>query len=203
MKATQLTILAGLLAILAGLLAAGTAGAGPIQWKVADGGNNHYYEFVLPDGSGVDWNAARAAAKGSSHMGYLGYLATITSAAEQSFIFDHVTSSRAWIGGSDADSEDDWKWVDGPEAGDTLVYTPWAPGEPNNVGNEDYLIFGWNNDGALGGWNDLPSNNAYGYVVEYGGDGDPNDLSVVPEPGTLLLFGTGLAGLGLRSRKKA
>ena len=42
-----------------------------------------------------------------------------------------------WIGGSDVDSEGNWKWMTSQIL---FNYTDWYPGEPNNYGgNEDCL----------------------------------------------------------------
>jgi len=61
------------------ILVAGIAKAVPIQWKIEDGGNDHFYEkVVIP---GISWNDAKVAAELAG-----GYLATITSAEEQAFI---------------------------------------------------------------------------------------------------------------------
>jgi hypothetical protein len=134
-----------------------------------------------------------------------GYLATITSEAEELFL--QSTSAfagsvkgegiRAWIGLSDRESEGYFKWVTGPESGQALTYSDWMGGEPNNAGpGEDYVE--WRNypygpDGRA--WNDVPYN-AVGvntFMVE---------VNPVPEPATMLLFGTGVAGLAAVSRRK-
>ena len=56
-------------------------------------------------------------------MGRPGHLATITLAAENSFILAQfaLASSEAWIGASDAAVEGQWRWVVGPEAGTQVV----------------------------------------------------------------------------------
>jgi hypothetical protein len=43
-------------------------------------------------------------------------------------------------------------------------YNNWAPGEPNDSGNEDYAVTKWNGSQ----WNDLPNHFANPYVIEYG-----------------------------------
>lgn len=48
--------------------------------------------------------------------GLNGYLANITSLAEQTFLKDKL-NVPAWIGGSDNTTEGIWQWNDGPEAG--------------------------------------------------------------------------------------
>ncbi|XP_014835616.1 PREDICTED: ladderlectin-like, partial [Poecilia mexicana] len=35
-----------------------------------------------------------------------------------------------WIGGSDAQEDNNWFWIDGTP----FLYTNWCPGEPNNYG---------------------------------------------------------------------
>ncbi|XP_053474751.1 LOW QUALITY PROTEIN: CD209 antigen-like [Ictalurus furcatus] len=65
----------------------------------------------------------------------------------QEFILKQLTSSsQAWIGLTDSDTEGVWKWVD-----DTPLTTSfWSDGEPNNAGDEDCAeIMGWKNS-----WND-------------------------------------------------
>lgn len=140
--------------------------------------NNHVYQYV---GDSLTWYAARDAAAASTYQGIHGYLATITSDAENQFIKDRL-SGDAWLGASDDDQymgEGTWSWTGGPEAGTNFYngrgnfggaavggnYANWAPGEPNQFGNEDcmetYI--------SSGTWNDLPCNMTIGgYVVEYG-----------------------------------
>ena len=97
------------------------------------------------------WTTARA---NCAAMG--GYLVTITSAAEQSFIFNIWPSG--WIGLTDEVTEGTWRWV----TGETYSYKNWNSGEPNNAGNEDYVQFVSN-----GRWNDLPNNVNLPYVLEF------------------------------------
>lgn len=192
------------IALLSLLGAASTAGAAPVLWDTAAGGNGHYYEWVQ---TAVTWDQALAAAAAASHNGHPGYLATITSAEEQAFIYQNVTQSVAWLGATDRDTEGVWRWASGPEAGSIFhgpgapvgAFAFWNPGEPNNCcGGEDELVFAWGGGGA---WNDIgtPTFPTYsvGYIVEYG------DHDVVPEPSTLGLLGVALLGVARRWRRHA
>jgi hypothetical protein len=199
-----------LLAVVA-VAAAASVSAAPVQWANGSGGNDHWYEYVLlPTGGGFTWDGAAADAATHTHMGMNGYMATVTSLAEQSFIFGNVTASTAWLGGNDRAVEGDWTWVAGPEAG-TVFYIAgaatqpgfsfWNAGEPNNCcSGEDDLQINWN--GTTGEWNDhgTPSfpNDTWGYIIEFGAP-----RQGVPEPGSLLLAGIGLAGLSALRRKRA
>lgn len=63
-----------------------------------------------------------------------GHLATIRSAAEQTWIetnFANVLGSHGfWIGFNDIGSEGNWQWV----SGEQVTWTHWAPGQPDNGG---------------------------------------------------------------------
>ena len=109
--------------------------------------NGHsYYRST----SSMTWTNARTAC---ANMG--GHLVTITSAAENTFVFN--TWPSGWIGFTDEVTEGQWRWV----TGETVTYTNWNGGEPNNAGNEDYAQF------VSGGrWNDLP-NTSLPYVLEF------------------------------------
>ncbi|GAB5558101.1 MAG: hypothetical protein SchgKO_23140 [Schleiferiaceae bacterium] len=160
-------------------------------------GTGHFYEFVTSPG--ISWPAAKAAAESMTYNGQPGYLVTITSAAENSFVAAKL-QGQGWMGASDAQVEGQWKWVTGPEAGTQFyqgqgnafgfavngMYNNWSPGEPNDfppLGGEDYGHFLVN-----GAWNDYPTQiaNINGYVVEYGGLGS-NCVDQSTSTGTLVL----------------
>ena len=152
---------------------------------------DHFYEYVSGT---VSWTGSKTAAENRSYFGRAGYLATMSSEAENNFIW-RIMSSDAWMGASDdltevnnskgttafasqAAVEGRWHWVTGPEKGTnfsigntpsiTLVsgqYHKWAPGEPNNAGSENFGQFYSSN---LGQWNDLPNTTLPGYICEYG-----------------------------------
>ena len=172
-------------AFLRGVTASTTATSGTktVYFSVSQGssdvlyysGTGHFYEYVAA--SGITWTNANTAASSRYYDGHQGYLATITSAEENSFLAEKCAGD-GWLGASDNDSEGAWKWVTGPESGTQFwqgasggsiinnKYNNWHSGEPNNAGNENYLHM-YSNDGT---WNDFAVDNSSikGYLVEYG-----------------------------------
>ncbi len=169
--------------------------------------NGNYYEVFWKQG-GYTWNEAHNEANNRSYAGLQGHLATITSQSEFNWITDNLDYEGTFIGGTDMNNEGTWQWV----TGETFSFTAWEPGEPNTwEGNdEDYLMFWWENEDdnyATAGWNDTV-NDPYslvgfelGYIVEY--DGLSGDVSNVPVPAAVWLFGTaflGMVSIGRRRR---
>ncbi|MCC7400882.1 MAG: T9SS type A sorting domain-containing protein [Chitinophagaceae bacterium] len=157
--------------------------------------NGHFYEYVS---TAATWTTAKTNAAAKTYLGLYGYLATITSQAENDFIRQKL-GADAWIGASDnylqinaatgtttypnqAAAEGHWYWVTGPvgEIGTNFSngnnspaavsgkFMNWNAGEPNNSGGSEDYAEIFSSGGSPGKWNDLP-NNSLGYVVEYGG----------------------------------
>jgi hypothetical protein len=149
-----------------------------------NGVNGHFYR---PISTGATYTNARAASLLTTFKGQQGYLVTITSADEDAFIFANVPQSSIWFALTDEASEARWTIDAGPENG-TLIkinngqlngnipgqYNNWAPGEPNNSGNEDYAVTKW---GGGSQWNDLPNHFSCAYVIEYGTWTNPDDAT--------------------------
>ena len=177
----------------------GTTGSPTVTLSVTPAGslynsaNGHYYK-VVNHGSSITWSAAKTAAEASTFNGLSGYLASITSSSENTFI-DEKAGVNAWLGGTDRDSEGCWKWSGGPDDGKIFtvgndadnttsggctvdsgyrVYEKafgdgefgWNSNEPNDAGGEDRLHI--KTDGS---WNDFANGNTNVsfYVIEYGG----------------------------------
>jgi len=203
-------------AVILCISAASVASAAPVQWTVASGGNGHYYEFVLDH---TDWFDARDTAAASTYMGVSGHLVTITSAAENDFVWNHMSIGTTdfryrgnWIGAYQYDATSDkydtengfaahehWAWVTGEE----FVYSNWftpdlypdpTDGRHGSFGTEfDFAKFQSHHSGPST-WSDTkPWKNpslAHGYMIEYS----------VPEPATLSLLPLG--GLALIRRRR-
>jgi hypothetical protein len=106
-------------------LSVGLASADPVPWS----GNGHYYRVVSVTGS-ITWEDANAAAIAAG-----GYLATITTKAENDFVFSLVNNptywngySGPWLGGYQSPATQqptsNWRWV----TGETWSYSNWQAG---------------------------------------------------------------------------
>jgi hypothetical protein len=147
----------------------------PVLWDPAVGGNGHFYQTIYAP-NGINWADANTAAIAAG-----GYLCTITSTAENNFVAALInknhrlfynafsTTVGPWIGGfqppGSQEPDGGWSWV----TGETWSFTAWAPGEPNNNGNEDHVMFYESTVTTnVTHWNDGNGNSLLnGYVIEF------------------------------------
>ncbi|MGE4103211.1 MAG: lectin-like protein [Pirellulales bacterium] len=174
MKSTNcVSFCASVVSSVAIILVPGMAFSAVVEWRLQDGGNGHLYEEISAP-NGIDWFTAKAEAEKRG-----GYLATVTSVAENTFIFSKVDSSQNWIdtdpqqygpwlGGfqsaSGSEPAGGWSWV----TGEPFSYTAWAPGEPNNQGGDEEYLHYFSFNTPANTWNDaVGAASMRGYVVEY------------------------------------
>lgn len=81
----------------------------------------------------MNWADARSRCREIS-----GSLVIFHTAEENEFVISAVLPDtyKVWIGLSDLNSSEDWRWEDGSG----LSFSKWTPGEPNNV-NEKCVEF--------------------------------------------------------------
>lgn len=166
-------------------------------------GNGHRYAVVPAEF--LTWDQASMAVK--ALLGPAWDLATITGVQEQNFVSSLALSGvEYWLGGFQAPftvpADAGWTWV----TNEPFAYTKWATFEPNDVGgpaSEQHLGMWGADAGTLvpfprprGTWNDEDSDYSLisGYVAE--------TATPTPEPATLLLVATGIAG-GYRLRRRS
>jgi hypothetical protein len=158
MKSVRFLFL-GLLAICGSALAANALEEAPAE-------DSPRYEIV-PWTNG--WHAAKADAEARG-----GHLATITSGEEWRGVtrtFSPEELTGCWLGASDEETEDTWKWV----TGEPMGYVRWAGVEPNNdrgnpEGQENYLVV--DDRWGIIHWNDVyeQCSEATKYLLEREGE---------------------------------
>ena len=138
-----------------------------VQWRAADGGNDHWYQFIRQQ-SNTCWTEAK------NHSELLGgHLATVTSAPENEFLRNFVAKHNPggleggpYIGGTCAGVEwGEWYWV----TGEPFTFQGWNSGEPSSGGADRFLHF-WRWSDL--DWNDAPDcgNLMQSYIVEFDAD---------------------------------
>ena len=110
------------------------------------GPNGHYFRFVNGTVGLVRRRSRRSDVRRRRDRGYL---ATITSQAEQDFVYTLIgTTNSVWLGGQDSAVEGVWRWAIGPEAGTQFstgsapsggTYRAVRPRQPDDAGDEDCL----------------------------------------------------------------
>jgi PKD repeat protein len=127
----------------------GTLARGPREITISLGDGDylpetgHFYRFISHPG--INWTVAKKEAEATTYYGMRGYLATITSAVENSFI-KTKTKGVGWIGASDDSIPDNWRWVTGPEK-DSLFWKGTGAqfkANPKNYGPVNNAYSNWN-----------------------------------------------------------
>lgn len=119
------------------------------QW-VQNPDNRHWYALVDP----MPWQDAEAWAVAQG-----GHLVTLRSWEEELWLKDTFgRDEHFYIGFNDIEEEGNWVW----SSGEPVMYTNWAPGEPNDYLDEDAAVINWCEEGGVVNpecfgdfWNDL------------------------------------------------
>ncbi|HEY1045608.1 MAG TPA: T9SS type A sorting domain-containing protein [Bacteroidia bacterium] len=163
--------------------------------------NGHYYEYYSTTGS---WTAAIAAASSKSYFGRQCYMATLSSAAENSFVVNLI-GMNTWIGCTDnyaqinaalgytafanqAAADGNFYWITGPERGTKInSKNAWGSGGITPVsGVYNNWTSGEPNDWP-GTSSSTPGEEDYGHM--YTSSGQWNDFANTQSIGTIFEYG--------------
>jgi hypothetical protein len=207
------------LAVITSLISTATVAVADItnqaQWTIASGGNGHTYRVVAKPGL-ISWNTANSEASLAG-----GYLATITSPAENAFVFSLIDNAAfwtqsandhgPWIGGFQAPGSSEpaggWTWVTQPgeTSPEPFSYSNWEAGEPNNLTdtvlgtayNQDRISFFNSGSGRAATWSDeynLTGSPLNQWTISY-----IIEFNSVPEPSAAMIWCFfGIAGMTRR-----
>lgn len=183
--------------------------ANGVLWPISEGGNGHIYEPIAA-GELIPWATADQIAREKG-----GYLATLTSEAENEFVFSLIRDDYRywyvwfltnhfgpWIGGYQlpgaAEPDQGWAWI----TGEPFAYEAWRTGEPSNTAggqNEDRIHFA--GDGRPQPfWNDQidfePIFGPVAFIVEYESIVFEAEDSEYPASGSIHTVLDGYSGTG-------
>jgi uncharacterized repeat protein (TIGR02543 family) len=159
-----------------------------------DANSGHYYRYVS---TGTTWALAKSAAASTTLFGLTGYLAHITSKAENDFIANEMIAPNIWIGATDQAvpgqwNEGQWRFEGAIISGENDVFNTWSgpyslTSSKTGYGLNDWYpgrVAGWNVDEpngretqscgvtnyiTLNNWDDLQCSATQGYLIEFGG----------------------------------
>ncbi len=138
----------------------------------------HMYEIV-----NGNWDAAEHKA-----ITLGGHLVTINDQAEQTWLINTFGSNTYyWIGLNDVTSDNHYEWT----SGEPVTFTNWERADDNNSDWFDWISM---NYGGPGIWNYFCLNCASYGIAEC-------QTNSVPEPGTLILMGTGITAIGIWGKR--
>jgi hypothetical protein len=150
----------GVMSMIAAAMAS-IASAQPVQWRVEDGGNGHWYELI----QGFTWHDSKTAAESKE-----GELASPTSVGENEFVRNLMQTrgvGAAFLGGFVLEGSpcvnSSWRWSDGSE----WAFTNWDVGQPECNGEECAVIY---NSGVWHSYFYLPSPPIFAAVCEWSAD---------------------------------
>ena len=133
----------------------------PVKTVVSKG---HIYELYDKPTS---WETAKLVCENKGC-----HLATITSSEEQKVIESLIRYGKRTfynVGATNLENVNEWKWI----TGESMSYTNWAIGEPNNVANIERYLSVFNNENYFAQWNDTTnastSGVSNGFICEYDG----------------------------------
>lgn len=154
----------------------------PVQWRIEDGGNGHWYAVVssgLDAGAGSSWDVLDSTSRQQG-----GRLCTIGDSGENSFVSNLVTAFRpvnglwAYMGATQVSNNpcgrDSWVWNDGT----SWTFTNWQPQQPDcligSCSSCDEPKIGMRSfSGQWGDWNGRDLTSA---IIEWSADCDSNGI---------------------------
>jgi len=157
---------------------------GDMAFFTGSGGHQGHYFQPIYAPNGITWGFAQATA--ASHGGYL---AIITSTAENNFVFKLIDDPKYWVSNPTGDKTNVGPWLGGVRATDSMLpsdgwiwlkdgsafaYSNWAPGLPNRgskAGNDYLRFYSSVSNGRRSTWSDAGAGELMrGFVVEYNSD---------------------------------